>query len=155
MAYQPGLLPARSWEKVMANLADHFGDNAEIVREDRNAIAAFLTAHAADRAREKRARKIAASLRPGDAPLRITETPYIRSKHRELPARLVTGNPKVRSLAQCNACHTGGARLLSGAGDRYPGIREVGGLTARGRAIRSSGWRPPAAPRTRGGLPAA
>lgn len=109
MAYQPGLLPARSWEKVMANLADHFGDNAEIVREDRNAIAAFLTAHAADRAREARP-KIAASLRPGDAPLRITETPYIRSKHRELPARLVTGNPKVRSLAQCNACHTGAER---------------------------------------------
>ncbi|MDH5218993.1 MAG: diheme cytochrome c, partial [Gammaproteobacteria bacterium] len=30
MAYQPGLLPARSWEKMMDNLADHFGENAEL-----------------------------------------------------------------------------------------------------------------------------
>jgi len=106
MAYPPGLLPARSWEKLMASLADHFGDNAELAPEDRKAITVFLTGHAADRAREKRARKIAASLRPGDIPLRISETRYIASKHRELPARLVAGNPEVRSLAQCNACHT-------------------------------------------------
>lgn len=105
MAYPPGLLPARSWAKLMANLADHFGDNAELAPEDQKAITTFLTAHAADRATEKRARKIANSLRSGETPLRITETPYIRSKHRELPARLVTGNPKVKSLAQCNACH--------------------------------------------------
>lgn len=106
MAYQPGLLPARSWQRLMGNLADHFGDNAELAAEDQTAITAFLVTHAADRASDKRARKIAASLRSGDAPLRITDTPYIRSKHRELPARLVTGNTKVKSLAQCNACHT-------------------------------------------------
>lgn len=106
MPYQPGLLPARSWEKLMASLADHFGDNAELAPEDQKAITAFLTTHAADRSRAKRSRKIAASLRPGEAPLRISETPYIRSKHDELPSRLITGNPKVKSLAQCNACHT-------------------------------------------------
>lgn len=106
MPYQPGLLPARSWEKLMANPAEHFGDNAELAPEDRKSITALLTVHAADRAREKRARKIAASLGRNDAPLRITDTPYIKSKHRELPTRLVTGNPEVKSLAQCNACHT-------------------------------------------------
>lgn len=105
MAYQPGLLPARSWQRLMDNLADHFGDNAELVSADQAVITAFLVTHAADRAPEKRARKIATSLRAGDAPLRITDTPYIRAKHRELPVRLVTGNPKVKSLAQCNACH--------------------------------------------------
>ena len=106
MAYPPGLLPARSWQRLMGSLADHFGDNAELPPEDQAAITTFLTANAADRAPEKRARKIAASLRSGDAPLRITDTPYIKSKHDELPIRLVTGNPKVKSLAQCNACHT-------------------------------------------------
>lgn len=106
MPYQPGLLPARSWERLMANLADHFGDNAELAPEDEKAITAFLTAYAADRAFAKRSRNITASLRAGEAPLRISETPYMRSKHRELPARLVTGNPKVKTLAQCNACHT-------------------------------------------------
>ena len=28
MAYPPGLLPGRSWEKLMTGLADHFGENA-------------------------------------------------------------------------------------------------------------------------------
>ncbi len=106
MAYPPGLLPARSWQRLMSNLADHFGDNAELAAEDQTAITAFLVTHAADHAPEKRARKIAASLRSGDTPLRITEIPYIKSKHRELPTHLVNGNPRVKSLAQCNACHT-------------------------------------------------
>src|SRR5690606_15412168 len=57
MPYQPGLLPARSWEKLMANLADHFGDNAELAPEDQKAITAFLTAHAADQSGAKRSRK--------------------------------------------------------------------------------------------------
>ena len=30
MAYPPGLLPARSWTKVMSGLDNHFGDNAEL-----------------------------------------------------------------------------------------------------------------------------
>lgn len=106
MAYQPGLLPARSWENVMGNLAGHFGDNAELGAEEHKAITAYLTANAADHAREKRARKIAGSLGRLEMPLRITDTSYIRRKHDEIPARLITDNPKVKSLAQCNACHT-------------------------------------------------
>ena len=34
MAYPPGLLPGRSWQRLMGNLADHFGDNAELPGED-------------------------------------------------------------------------------------------------------------------------
>jgi hypothetical protein len=105
MAYQPGLLPARSWEKLMTGLDKHFGDNAEFAAEDRKAITEYLVANAADRARERRAQKIVASLGRSDTPLRIIETPYLRSKHREIPVRLVKDNPKVKSLNQCNACH--------------------------------------------------
>jgi len=39
-------------------------------------------------------------------PLRITEVPYIRRKHREIPDAQVRGNPRVKSLALCDACHT-------------------------------------------------
>jgi hypothetical protein len=106
MAYQPGLLPARSWETTMRGLASHFGDNAELGAEERQAISEYLTANAADRAREKRARKIADSLGRVEAPPRITDTPYIRRKHDEIPVRLVKDNPNVKSLAQCNVCHT-------------------------------------------------
>lgn len=105
-AYQPGLLPARSWRKLMGNLADHFGDNAELPQEDAAAITDYLVKNAADRSNYRRSLKINASLSPGQTPARITEVPYIASKHDEIPARLITGNPKVRSLSQCTACHT-------------------------------------------------
>jgi hypothetical protein len=105
-AYPPGLLPARSWQKLMGNLADHFSDNAELPQEDAVAIADYLVKNAADRSNYRRSVKIADSLTARQTPLRITQVPYIAGKHREIPARLVTGNPKVKSLSQCAACHT-------------------------------------------------
>ncbi|RME83879.1 MAG: hypothetical protein D6771_05205 [Zetaproteobacteria bacterium] len=39
-AYFPGLLPARSWKRLMEpkNLENHFGENAELDEEDRRYI---------------------------------------------------------------------------------------------------------------------
>lgn len=105
-AYPPGLLPARSWQKLMGNLADHFGDNAELPQEDAAAITDYLVKNAADRSNYRRSVKIDDSLSARQMPVRITQVPYIVSKHREIPARLVADNPKVRSLSQCAACHT-------------------------------------------------
>lgn len=106
-AYQPGLLPRRSWERLMrpAALADHFGDNAELDEPTRREIAAFLEAHAADDAGYKRSIKVRRSIPADAAPLRITEVPYIRRKHADLDAARVADNDKVRSLANCDACH--------------------------------------------------
>jgi len=105
-AYPPGLLPARSWQKLMGKLADHFGDNAELPQEDAVALTGYLMQNAADRSSYGRSLKIDDSLSPRQTPLRITQVPYIAGKHDEIPARLVTGNPKVRSLSNCTACHT-------------------------------------------------
>lgn len=109
-AYQPGLLPARSWKRVMAGLDDHFGENAELTPQLLDSLTAYTVENAADHAPHKRARKIAASLKPNDAPLRITEVPYIAKEHRELSRRLVRENPKVGSLSNCAACHTQAAK---------------------------------------------
>ncbi len=105
-AYQPGLLPARSWAQVMAGLSDHFGDNAELAQADHQAIQDYLLYNAADRVRDRRAVKIARSLQAEAAPLRITEVPYVVHKHREIPASLIKDNAKVGSLSNCTACHT-------------------------------------------------
>ncbi len=105
-AYQPGLLPARSWKKVMADLENHFGDNAELASEDAKAITDYLIKNAADHANYKRSKKIMASLRSGDAPIRVSKTPYFIKKHNELSRKMVQDNPKVGSLSKCDACHT-------------------------------------------------
>ncbi|MDC4205361.1 MAG: diheme cytochrome c [Candidatus Manganitrophus sp.] len=112
LAYPPGLLPARSWERLMNGLSDHFGDNAELAPEDQSALTDYLVKNAADRSGQKRSAKVVRSLKNGEAPLRISEVPYIVRKHHEIPSRLIQGNPKVKSLSNCNACHK---RAESGA----------------------------------------
>ena len=104
--YQPGLLPSASWKKLLAPeaLEDHFGENAELDEELRLQLLALLEKNAADTSYYKRSRKIMASL-SGETPLRITEVPYIRRKHHEIPARLIKPNDKVKSLSYCDACH--------------------------------------------------
>jgi len=104
--YQPGLLPARSWSRVMDGLDNHFGENAELPTEDNRAIRDYLLNNSADGSQYKRSVKIMNSLRSGDTPLRISETPYFIKKHDELTVDMVKNNPKVGSFSKCEACHT-------------------------------------------------
>jgi hypothetical protein len=107
-AYQPGLLPARSWEKLLdpAALRKHFGVNAEIESDTLQTIRAYALEYAADKSYYKRARKIAHTTPEGDAPLRITELRYIARVHKPIPEKMVKGNPGVKSLSFCDKCHT-------------------------------------------------
>jgi len=106
-AYQAGLLPKRSWAKMMLpdELEDHFGENAELDEEDRVEILALLLANASDTSFYKRSTKINRSLADDKVELRITEVPYIKRKHKDLKDKHVKFNPKVKSLINCNACH--------------------------------------------------
>lgn len=105
-AFQPGLLPEKSWHKMMSGLEDHFGDNAELGAEANKNILDYLVANSADKSNYKRSVRIAGSLRPGEVPLRITDTVYFQRKHDEIPARYVTDNKEVGSYSKCEACHT-------------------------------------------------
>jgi hypothetical protein len=121
-AYQPGLLPAQSWKELMGSLADHFGESAELDSATRQELTAYLTAGAAEQSPTRRSAKILRSL-GADAPLRITDIPYIRYKHSEIPVRLIEGNPEVRSLSNCAACHTQAAKGSYAEREiRIPGI---------------------------------
>lgn len=95
IAYPPGMLPAASWQRVMANLPRHFGTDASLDPGTVNALAGWLTANAA------------ASGRRSDPPPedRITRSAwYVRKHHEVSPA---TWNlPGVKSAANCAACHT-------------------------------------------------
>ena len=105
MAYPPGLLPARSWDRVMLELENHFGDNAELDVDTRRTITRFLLTNSADKSEYRRSKKFSRSVNLDEAPMRITEIPYFKHEHDEIPARLVTGNDKVNSFSQCDACH--------------------------------------------------
>jgi hypothetical protein len=105
--YPAWALPARSWDRIMTGLSDHFGDNAELAPDTAAAIGRYLKANAADTARSGEARELGAAR--GDAPLRITELPGFKKEHREAAARAMKSKPDLK-LSQCDACHTQAAQ---------------------------------------------
>jgi len=114
--YQPGLLPARSWQRLMDGLEDHFAENAELEAADAGQLTTYLTENAADTSDYKRSRGISRSLAKDDAPLRISTTRYFKRKHHELPDRMVKDNPDVRSFSNCELCHE---RAAQGSYDEH------------------------------------
>lgn len=103
--YQPGFLPARSWERVVSGLADHFGENAELSAEGTQRVREFLLNNAAGEVHRGLPNKVASSLQDDSLPLRITETRFFQREHRELSRRMVEENPEVRSFSNCDVCH--------------------------------------------------
>ncbi|MCW8905244.1 cytochrome C [Sedimenticola sp.] len=110
--YQPGLLPAATWETLMSNLDDHFGENAELAESDLNSIRNFLLNNAAGRANYGLPNKIMAA--QGDRPLppRITEMRYFVYEHSDLKRNMVEDNPQVKSFSNCDNCHQGAKQGL-------------------------------------------
>lgn len=95
VAYPPRYLPAESWRAIMSGLDKHFGSNAGLDAASANEITAFLEKNADTRKHETLAKPL----------LRITETHWFKSEHREVAAHNWK-NPKVKSRANCGACHT-------------------------------------------------
>lgn len=105
MAYQPALLPAASWGKILGGLPEHFGEQVDLSPQDRDALDGYLAANAAETCGCKISRKILKSL-GGNVPLRISGTPYILHKHEDddIPAGAFE-RKAVGSRGNCRACH--------------------------------------------------
>lgn len=88
MAYRARWLSADSWRRVMADLGNHFGEDASLDPKVRDRIAAFLVANAGKPSREG---------------ARITETRWWKRKH----GREISTSQWARagSPANCGACH--------------------------------------------------
>ena len=95
LAFPPRLLPAESWRAVMSGLDKHFGSDASLDPAAAREIGAFLEKNAGRGKHEAAGKPL----------LRITETRWFKREHDEVPAR-TWNNPKVKSAANCAACHT-------------------------------------------------
>jgi hypothetical protein len=94
LAYPPQLLPAPSWQRLMAGLARHFGTDASLDGATAHTLATWLAANAG---RSRRG----AETPPDD---RITRAAWFAREHRELAAS-TWKLPAVGSAANCAACH--------------------------------------------------
>lgn len=118
VAYPPGLLPARSWQRLMDGLDRHYGSDASLDADLVTSLGAWLQAHAGTYRRVVEAP-------PED---RITRSAWFGHKHRKI-APDVWRLPSVRSAAQCGACHVGADRGRFDDDD----LRIPAGLTPRQR----------------------
>ncbi len=108
MAFQPQFLPARSWTALMNDLGNHFGENATLDATTRQSILSYLQANAGD-AHGGYGRYLR-GLPASQTPLRITETPYWIREHQKEVRPSAFLDPKVKSKANCVACHAGAAQ---------------------------------------------
>jgi nitrate/TMAO reductase-like tetraheme cytochrome c subunit len=104
MAYLPGLLPGRSWTKLMNGLDKHFGEDASIDEKSKKEILDFLVKNSSDNNVSRRSSKILSTIGKNDAPIRISETEYFIRKHDELSSS-VFKRKAIGSKANCIACH--------------------------------------------------
>lgn len=108
IVYPPGLLPAASWRRMLAGADAHFGETLELSNEDRDRVESWLATMAADVKGGGVSAKIVRSVK-GQAPLRISEVPYVRRQHEDIE-EAVFRRKSIGSRANCGACHSNAER---------------------------------------------
>lgn len=105
MVFPAGLLPARSWHRLVESRADHFGEDLALPATTAELIAGYLAANAGDTAGSGLGRKYMRWVKPDGTPIRITENPAFLRKH---PFPDTTwSDPQVVTRSNCLACHAG------------------------------------------------
>jgi len=100
----PNLLPKHSWIKLMSNLENHFGDDASLDEEDTKNILRFLVVNSAENSKKEASVKILNSIKNEDI-IAITQTSFWEKEHKQIP-KTVFKHEKIKSKANCKACHT-------------------------------------------------
>lgn len=119
MAFQPELLPARSWVALMAGLNNQFAENAMLDADTDREILACLRTPATDAAGSRSYHDhVLRSLPASETLLRITDTPYWICEYRREIAASAFANPKVKSRANGVACPRGRSRAIMTTTDR-------------------------------------
>jgi mono/diheme cytochrome c family protein len=90
--FPPALLSAADWKRTLAGLDRHFGSDAGLDAATAADISAWLGRNAGRRGDV------------GGKEPRITASAWFVRKHDEVPAR-VWRDPRVKSAANCAACH--------------------------------------------------
>lgn len=109
LAFPPSMLPARSWQRMMGDLKNHFGDDASLDPDVAARITEYLVANAADKAGQRRGEKLIRGVDASSAPLRISELPKWVREHRKVPD-WEWRHKDVRTRANCVACHADAER---------------------------------------------
>ena len=101
--FHPSLLPIDSWKQMMAELEDHFGEDATLDEETLVEITSYLTQYGGEKWDTEAANRF--RIIDPQRPLEITATPYWIRKHADIKPD-VFKRKKVGVKSNCGACHT-------------------------------------------------
>lgn len=98
LAYPPGLLPAKAWERHMNTLSHHYGSNASLAPAEEQAIRDFLLLVSSNN-RQPLEGTVGADEQP-----RITATRWFKRRHHAVsPEQFARAS--VGGAGNCAACH--------------------------------------------------
>lgn len=124
LAFHPTLLPLRSWEKLMAEQGDHFGDDLALDEETVTELLKYAKENSADLEQTEAAWRMNSNIAASEAPLRMTEVRYWKHKHEEIGDE-VWKRKEIKSKANCGACHLDAKQgTFEDADMRIPGETE-------------------------------
>jgi len=110
LIYPAQMLPQRSWQAILADLANHFGDDATVSNDKRTAILAYYSANATDGpSTTGRGKLFISGLPDSVTPLRITAMPWWNQMHADYDF----GGGKhidMKTASNCLACHSSDAQ---------------------------------------------
>lgn len=95
MPYPAGLLPAGSWQHLMANLSQHFGNDASLDAAAAQEISNYLSSNAGTYKR-------VSEMPPED---RITQSYWFQRKHDRHVSPGTWARKSIGSRSNCSACH--------------------------------------------------
>jgi hypothetical protein len=90
----PNLLPKKSWEKMMGNLENHFGDDASIDEEANKNILAYLVKNSAETSSMESSWNFLNSIGDKDI-IAMSDTIFWKETHKDIPNK-----------SNCKACHS-------------------------------------------------
>ncbi|MDV7143018.1 cytochrome b/b6 domain-containing protein [Tropicimonas sp. TH_r6] len=102
LAYHPSLLSGTEWRSIMADLEEHYGEDASFDTETTKQITDWLLAHDASNVQTRPAHLFAGNLRPSNGSM--TETRAWNHLHEDVSNERFLRAP-VYSQANCSACH--------------------------------------------------
>jgi diheme cytochrome c len=110
-AYLPGLLPQRSWQRILSKPADHFGTSLPLTPAALEQVSKYLGENAADVSPYEGSKALLQLISPDKTPVRVSELIVIRRKHVAILEVINMRRPlKVQDLTNCDACHTKAAQ---------------------------------------------
>ena len=100
----PTLLPKKSWEVMMSDLENHFGDDASIDDESNKNILAYLVKNSAETSSMESSWNFLNSIGDKDI-IAMSDTIFWKETHKDIPKELYN-HKNIKNKANCKACHS-------------------------------------------------